>query len=133
MDPTMEQWHRIIDAVIEKKHIIVFDLGYMGFGSGDISTDCKAVTEFAELGQEFFVAFSFSKCMGLYGERVDCLHAVSKDQQYVKVIETNLQKLSGGCWSVPPQNGSYIASAVMRFGFEFSVEMQFVGRKQKID
>jgi aspartate/tyrosine/aromatic aminotransferase len=113
IDPTMDQWHRLFASCSAKKHIICFDFAYMGFASGDMDSDAAPVREYARMGREFFVAFSFSKCMGLYGERIGALHIVCKDEGSAHAVETQMIRIGRGCWSVCPQNGAYLAAEVM--------------------
>jgi aspartate aminotransferase len=60
-----------------RNHFPFFDIAYQGFASGDVEKDAWAVRYFAEQGFQMFVAHSFSKNMGLYGERVGALHIVA--------------------------------------------------------
>lgn len=62
-----------------KNHIPFFDCAYQGFATGDMDKDAWSVRYFAEQGFEMFVAHSFSKSMGLYGERIGALHVVTHD------------------------------------------------------
>ena len=112
-DPTREQWNQIFDVVGKKKHIICFDFAYAGFASGSIEEDSQIVREYAKLERNFFVSFSFSKCMGLYGERIGCLHAFCGSKDEASAVAGNLARIGRSTWSVCPQNGSYIAHEVM--------------------
>ncbi|KAH0792732.1 aminotransferase, classes I and II family protein [Histomonas meleagridis] len=112
-DPTTSEWHQIFDIVNEKHHIILFDFAYMGFASGDAETDCQIVREYAKMGRQFFVAFSFSKCMGLYGERIGCCHAVCSTKEEAAAVSGQLARIGRMSWSVPPENGAYIAHEVL--------------------
>jgi aspartate/tyrosine/aromatic aminotransferase len=113
VDPTLEQWGRIFEVLIAKHHLAVFDFAYMGFGSGDIDVDAEPVRLYGRSGQEFFVAYSFSKVMGLYGERIGCAHVVTKDPATVPILEGRLARIARGSWSVCPQNGALIVDAVL--------------------
>jgi aspartate/tyrosine/aromatic aminotransferase len=113
MDPSPEQWRCLFAICIEKKHTICFDFAYMGFGSGDMDVDAAPVREYAKMGTEFFVAFSFSKCMGLYGERIGALHIVCNDASAARAVESQMVRIGRGCWSVCPQHGAYLAAEVM--------------------
>ncbi|KAJ3484183.1 hypothetical protein NLG97_g7119 [Lecanicillium saksenae] len=71
VDPTKDQWRKIADVCEARKLFPFFDCAYQGFASGDLDEDAWAVRHFIERGtMEIFVAQSFSKNMGLYGERV---------------------------------------------------------------
>lgn len=43
VDPTQEQWEKIADVFLEKKHFAFFDCAYQGFASGDLDRDASAV------------------------------------------------------------------------------------------
>jgi aspartate/tyrosine/aromatic aminotransferase len=113
VDPTLEQWDRIFEVLVAKRHLALFDFAYMGFGSGDIDIDAEPVRRYARSGQEFFVAFSFSKVMGLYGERIGCAHIVTKDPAAVPILEGRMARIARGAWSVCPQNGCLIVDTVL--------------------
>ena len=49
-----------------------------GFASGSLDTDAYAVRLFVGDGGECFIAQSYAKNMGLYGERVGALSIVSE-------------------------------------------------------
>jgi len=51
-----------------------------GFASGDLDTDAYAPRLFVEKGLEIMVSQSYSKNLGLYGERVGALVSVCKDK-----------------------------------------------------
>jgi aspartate/tyrosine/aromatic aminotransferase len=113
IDPTLEDWREIFQAIDSRKHIICFDFAYMGFGSGDPNTDAEPVREYLRSGREFFVAFSFSKCMGLYGERVGALHIVTNSSSEARIVESQMMRVGRQTWSVCPQNGALIAAEVL--------------------
>ena len=46
VDPTREQWGKICDVFLEKRHYAFFDCAYQGFASGDLDNDAWAVREF---------------------------------------------------------------------------------------
>ena len=62
---------------------------------------------------EFFIAQSLSKNMGLYGERVGCLHVVVNDSQFISNIKSQLERLALGVYLTPVGNGSRIAKIVI--------------------
>jgi aspartate aminotransferase len=48
-----------------------FDSAYQGFASGNLEEDAWSVRYFVDRGFEMLIAQSFSKNMGLYGEKLD--------------------------------------------------------------
>lgn len=67
-DPTVEQWNKIADVIMEKKLFPFFDSAYQGFASGDLEKDSLAVRLFVSRGFELFCAQSFAKNFGLYSK-----------------------------------------------------------------
>ncbi|TQN65461.1 Aspartate aminotransferase [Colletotrichum shisoi] len=71
LDPSESQRAGFADLCRRKKLFVVFDLAYQGFASGDLAKDAWAVRSFLDSSPlEFAVCRSFSKNLGLYGERV---------------------------------------------------------------
>jgi aspartate aminotransferase len=88
VDPTAEQWLTLMKIMQRKQHFAFFDCAYQGFASGDPDADAYAVRLFVQHGFECFVAQSFAKNFGLYGQRVGCLTVVLKDP--VMVVQQTL-------------------------------------------
>lgn len=113
VDPTPEQWKLILNAIDERKHIVAFDYAYMGYGSGDINIDSEVIRNYALNNHKFFVAYSFSKSMGLYGERVGCLHIVTDSKIEANNVISQCANVGRRSYSVCPQHGSYIVTTVL--------------------
>ncbi|OHT02754.1 aminotransferase, classes I and II family protein [Tritrichomonas foetus] len=113
VDPTESDWDKIFEVAKEKKHIICFDYAYMGFGSGDIDQDSAIVRKYLKMGEQFFCCFSFSKCMGLYGERIGCCHAICSNKKEAAAVTSQLALFGRQSWSVCPQNGAYIVTEIL--------------------
>lgn len=76
VDPSQEQWRQIADVMKSKKLTPFFDTAYQGFASGCLQKDAYPIRLFNEMGFQMFVAQSYAKNMGLYGERVGAFHVV---------------------------------------------------------
>jgi len=113
VDPIGSEWDEIFDAVKKNGHTIAFDFAYMGWASGDMDKDAEIIRKYALTGEQFFVAFSFSKCMGLYGERIGCCHAICSDPKEKANVESRLAQALRATISVAPQNGALIAHEVL--------------------
>jgi aspartate/tyrosine/aromatic aminotransferase len=113
IDPSQEDWRQLLECCLRKKHMVCFDFAYMGFASGDMDSDAWPVREYARLGGECFVAFSFSKCMGLYGERIGALHVVCSDAEKMQAIQGQLLRIARATWTVGPQNGAHLVSEIL--------------------
>lgn len=79
VDPTREQWKVIADVCREIGLFVLFDCAYQGFASGNLDYDAWAIRYFVEQNIEMIVCQSFSKNMGLYGERCGAVHVVVHD------------------------------------------------------
>ncbi|PVV03950.1 hypothetical protein BB560_001553 [Smittium megazygosporum] len=112
-DPTKEQWQIIANEMKAKKHFPFFDSAYQGFATGDLDNDAYAIRLFASMGFEMLVAQSFAKNMGLYGERLGCLHILCKDSNSATRSGKFLEKMSRNIVSSAPRYGAEIASIIL--------------------
>lgn len=113
VDPSRDQWKQIAQIVQERQLFPFFDSAYQGFASGDLDYDAWAIRYFINQGIELLVCQSFSKNMGLYGERAGCLHIVVKNQEAKKAIVTQLEKIERAEVSNPPSYGARIAAKIL--------------------
>ena len=72
VDPTPEQWTRIIEIVRARGLVPFLDIAYQGFAEG-IDEDGAVVRRFAATPGPLLIASSFSKSFSLYGERIGAL------------------------------------------------------------
>lgn len=116
-DLTQEQWRMLGEVMQRRKHIPILDSAYQGFATGDLDADAWSVRYLlGERGLTGLVCQSFSKSMGLYGERVGALHVVlpeNEDAQLVKSIESQLSWISRKEISTPGRYGATIAATVI--------------------
>ncbi|RCK59576.1 Aspartate aminotransferase, cytoplasmic [Candida viswanathii] len=112
-DYTRDQWVEIIDLVKKRNHLVLFDLAYQGFSSGDIDEDAWVVRYAYEQNMEFLVAESLSKNLGLYSERVGCTHVVVQDKEYVANAQSTLVRTFRQECSFAPAFGARIAASVV--------------------
>eukprot|EP00879_Flechtneria_rotunda_P027702 GHRR01029689.1.p1 GENE.GHRR01029689.1~~GHRR01029689.1.p1 ORF type:complete len:346 (+),score=121.14 GHRR01029689.1:119-1156(+) len=113
IDPTPEQWQQLADLCKQKGHFPFFDVAYQGFATGDLDKDAFAPRLFVDQGLEIMVAQSYSKNLGLYGERVGALNVVLNDAQAAKATLSQLKRLARALWSNPPTHGARIAAEVV--------------------
>lgn len=117
VDPTQEQWKQIAAVMRERHHFPFFDCAYQGFASGDLARDAWAIRYFVEQGFELCVAQSFSKNLGLYGERAGVFHFVTSPCADATLsnqhIASQLSILQRSEISNPPAYGARIASIIL--------------------
>ena len=106
IDPTRNQWREIASLCERKGLFPFFDSAYQGFASGDLENDAWAIREFASRGMELCVAQSFSKNLGLYGQRVGAFHLVCRNQEAARRAGSQIIEVQRGEISMPPAYGT---------------------------
>jgi len=113
VDPTREQWKEIAKVVKEKRLIPLMDSAYQGYASGDLEYDAWATRFFESEGFEFFMCQSFAKNLGLYGERIGCVHIVCNSASEAKVVTSQMNLVIRPMYSSPPKHGALIVCKVL--------------------
>ncbi|KAH3668696.1 hypothetical protein OGAPHI_002450 [Ogataea philodendri] len=117
LDPTPDQWLKILKAVEQGGHLALFDSAYQGFSSGSLEKDAWAVREAVDKQYRFpiVVCQSFAKNAGMYGERVGAVHVVLPDHDAAlnKAVLSQLSKIVRSELSNPPAYGAKIVSLIL--------------------
>merc|ERR1719291_803618 len=113
VDPTKEQWDKILAACQAKKHIAWFDSAYQGFATGDLEIDAYSMRKFADAGVPMFISQSFAKNFGLYGERVGTFSVTCGSKDIVKKVLSQLDIIIRNLYSNPPKHGANIVKTVL--------------------
>lgn len=113
IDPTKEQWKEISDVCMEKNHVPFFDVAYQGFATGSLEEDAWAPRFFVEQGHEIMVSQSYSKNLGLYGERVGAINVVCSDKETADKTLSQLKRIARAMYSNPPVHGARIVAEVV--------------------
>jgi len=113
VDPTKEQWDKIMAVCQAKKHLCWFDSAYQGFATGDLETDAYAMRKFAEAGLPLLLSQSFAKNFGLYGERVGTFSTTCSSPDAVQKVMSQLDIIIRNLYSNPPKHGANIVKAVL--------------------
>jgi len=108
VDPTPEQWTEIVKVCKERGLIPLLDNAYQGYASGELMTDGAAMRMFEESGLEYFIAQSFAKNFGLYGERIGYIHVKCKSTETAAAVLSQLKILIRQAYSSPPRHGAAI-------------------------
>jgi aromatic-amino-acid transaminase len=112
VDLTETQWRQLLPVLKERELIPFLDLAYQGFGDG-IAEDAFAIRLFTNSGISFFVANSFSKNMGLYGERCGALSVVCLNEHQAANVLGQLKATVRRNYSNPPMHGSLLVTRVL--------------------
>ena len=112
VDPTREQWARILETVRARGLVPFLDIAYQGFGDG-IDADGEVVRRFSATPGPLFVASSFSKSFSLYGERVGAVTVVTDTADESARVLSQLKRLVRANYSNPPSFGGQLVTAVL--------------------
>ncbi|WVF66079.1 hypothetical protein IAT40_000818 [Kwoniella sp. CBS 6097] len=116
-DLTHDQWTQVAETMKRKKHVPLLDNAYQGFAGGSLEDDGWSVRHlFADQGLTGILCQSFSKSMGLYGERVGAMHVIlppNDDTSVIRAIESQIGWISRKEISTPVRYGATIASTII--------------------
>lgn len=112
VDLQPEQWTRVIDVVRARGIVPVLDIAYQGFAEG-LDADGAVVRRFAEVCCPVFVATSYSKSFGLYGERIGALSVVTASKDESARVLSQLKRVVRTNYSNPPTYGGQIVASVL--------------------
>ncbi|KAL2913322.1 aspartate transaminase aat1 [Polyrhizophydium stewartii] len=113
VDPTPDQWAEISRIAKQKNFTPFFDMAYQGFASGDTVKDAFAVRHFVADGHRILLSQSFSKNMGLYGERVGLFSVISDSADEAKRVDSQVKILIRPLYSNPPLSGPRIVKEIL--------------------
>ena len=113
VDPTEAQWLEIAEVCKRRNLQVFMDNAYQGFASGDTDKDAFAIRHFVKENIPVMVACSFAKNMGLYGERVGCLHVVAGTKEETASAISQLKVIARTTYSNPPQFGSLVVTNIL--------------------
>lgn len=102
----------ITEVLLAKRHIVVFDMAYQGFGTS-LDADAAFVRRYAERASGCLVANSFSKNFSLYGERCGGLSIVCRDQDEAERVLGQLKLAVRRSYSSPPMTGGLLVGTVL--------------------
>ncbi len=111
-DLTEQQWGSVIDTVTRAGLVPFLDMAYQGF-SESLDADGAVVRRFAETGLPVLVSTSFSKSLGLYGERVGALSVVCADAEEAARLLSQDKIVIRTNFSNPPTHGAQLAATVL--------------------
>lgn len=122
LDPTKQQWARILKAIAAKKHLPLFDSAYQGFASGNLEQDAYAIRSAidSKLEVPIVICQSFAKNVGMYGERVGAIHVISNEGTgeaaalLNRAIKSQLNKVIRSEISNPPAYGAKVVATILQ-------------------
>jgi aspartate/tyrosine/aromatic aminotransferase len=114
VDPNAEQWERLCALSKERRFRVIFDSAYQGYATGDLDRDAFAARLFVKRGVQFITCQSFSKNMGLYGDRVGCISVVCGNADTADRVQRFINAFGvRPNYSNPPRRGARVAHLVL--------------------
>jgi aspartate aminotransferase len=112
IDPTKEQWQKILEVVKKRNLYPIFDNAYQGFAQG-IDEDAYAIRLFADHLTDLMVTNSFSKNFGLYGQRIGSLAVLANNETIKSSLLSQLLVLVRAVYSNPAVYGARIVKTIL--------------------
>lgn len=111
-DPDAAGWARVADVAAKAGWLPFFDFAYQGFGDG-LEADRAGLLAVLQKAPEAIVATSFSKNMGLYGERVGSLALVAENGTAASAAMSQVKRIIRTLYSNPPRHGAALVRTVL--------------------
>lgn len=111
-DLNQEQWQVITQLAKRIGFTVYIDSAYQGFGQG-LDEDAYGIRVMAEELPELIIASSCSKNFGLYRERTGSLSIVTTNTEQAKAVQTHINKIVRGIYSMPPSHGAAIVETLL--------------------
>lgn len=112
-DPCHVQWIDLINLCVKKNMLIIIDMAYLGFASGNIEEDSGILRIINNQNYPVFVCTSYAKNFGLYSERVGNLFFRGYDDKDTSELNDILRTIIRQIYSSPPSNGSSIIKTIL--------------------
>lgn len=101
--------------MVRHKHLLpFFDIAYHGLCSGNIRQDLAPIRIFAEDGHLMVVSQSFSKNMGIYGDRVGSLTLLCDTEDEVYRVRSQLKNIIISKYICPPSQGGRVVATLLQ-------------------
>ncbi|MGS2721222.1 amino acid aminotransferase [Paraglaciecola aestuariivivens] len=111
-DLTNEQWKVVLELAQKTGFVPFIDTAYQGFGDG-LDEDAYGMRLMVNNLPEVVIAASCSKNFGLYRERVGIAVMVTKNSQTRQAIQSQIQTIARGIYSMPPSYGGALVDIIL--------------------
>ena len=105
----------MISRIVRHKNLLpFFDIAYHGLCSGDIVKDLYPVRLSVEDGHIMVVSQSFSKNMGIYGDRVGSLTILCDSEEEAYRVQSQLKNIIISKYICPPTQGGRVVATILQ-------------------
>lgn len=112
LDASKEDMARIKDFLLSRDLIPLLDAAYVGL-KDEFETDARVVADFASGFPLAACAFSASKNLGLYRERIGAAFVMSSDKASLASWRQEMMTLARANYSMPPDHGAAIVEEIL--------------------
>lgn len=112
VDLSAEQWTELAEVIKQRQLLPLIDCAYQGFNEG-IEEDAIGISTLCNAGLEVMICSSFSKNLGLYGERVGAMTLVADSEKSAKAALSHVKSCIRVNYSNPPKHGAALATTVL--------------------
>lgn len=107
VDPSIEQWAMIADALSKQGLIPLIDFAYQGFAGG-LEKDAAGLRAVCDRARDLLICSSYSKNFGLYNERVGALTLVANTHAQAQAVQSRIKQAIRANYSNPSAHGGSI-------------------------
>jgi aspartate aminotransferase len=111
-DLDRSQWDALLGLAQQTGFVPFIDVAYLGFGDS-LEDDAYGTRLMVNNLPEVIIAASCSKNFGLYRERVGLAVMVTKDTQIRNAIQSQIQSIARGIYSMPPSYGGALVDIIL--------------------
>lgn len=112
VDLSNEQWSALAEIIRNKNLLPLVDCAYQGFNQG-LREDTSGIQILCDQGLEVIICSSFSKNLGLYGERVGAMTLVAQNSTAAIAALSHVKSCIRVNYSNPPKHGAALATIVL--------------------
>jgi len=111
-DLTADEWRAVLETMGRRGLVAFIDMAYQGFATS-LEADPEPIRLALAEGVDCLVASSFSKNLGLYGERVGALSLVCADAAEADRVRSQVKLAVRANYSNPPTHGAALVRTVL--------------------
>jgi len=112
LDLTIPQWEAVGALLSDRGALAIIDTAYIGLGEG-LDEDAAGLQVMLRSGVDVAACLSFSKNLGLYGERVGALVIAGHSPEQAASVQSRVKACVRTIYSNPPITGGAIVSTVL--------------------
>lgn len=112
VDLAPEHWDQVAEICAQRQLLPLVDCAYQGFNDG-LEQDTAGIRRLEKAGLEMIVCSSFSKNLGLYGERVGAMTLVAENRDAAAAALSHIKSCIRVNYSNPPKHGAALATIVL--------------------